>query len=350
VQKRSISLFISAFSLGYAFITRPTAILVLPALFVLLFFDRPAPSSFKEKAGSATRNIALFMIAFLPFILLTLWYNNYRFGSFFESGYGLIAARTGIDFFSGTPLLVGLKGFLVSPGKGFFYYSPIAVLSFFVAKSFYRRHPGPAVCFVCIMASYLLFLSKNIYWHGDIAWGPRYILAITPFFIIPLAELFGSPTWTQKQLMRKVTYAVLALSVIIQLAAVSISPDRYFLHLHNEQKIKFTAVAGEGAPSIVEPPPDIYFDWGKSPIVAQFRFVWDASQLAFARNKSALIDEKLKLSPKAYSFDYWWYCNYVQKGTYDSIGIAILLVIIVIYTSFILYKAMSDNRKHMTEW
>ena len=62
----------------------------------------------------------LFSIVFLPFVCLNLWYNYYRFGSVFETGYSLIAMKTGLDFFSGTPLLTGLSGLLISPGKGLF--------------------------------------------------------------------------------------------------------------------------------------------------------------------------------------------------------------------------------------
>ena len=65
----------------------------------------------------------------IPFYFagLVLWYNYYRFGSIFETGFQLLAAKTGIDFFSGTLFLTGLRGLLTSSGKGFFYCSPIAI-------------------------------------------------------------------------------------------------------------------------------------------------------------------------------------------------------------------------------
>jgi hypothetical protein len=87
--------------------------------------------------------MALFALAFLPFLGLSFWYNFYRFGSIFETGFSLIARRLGLDFFAGTPFLTGLGGFLISPGKGFFYYSPVAIL-FFFSISLFKRHMGLA--------------------------------------------------------------------------------------------------------------------------------------------------------------------------------------------------------------
>ena len=162
VKKKVLLLLLSAFSLGCAFVTRTTSVLVIPALFILLIVHCSKVSGFKSTVKLMTRDIVLFSIVFLPFLGLSLWYNYYLFGSIFETGYQLISTRCGIDFFTGTSLLTGQQGFLVSPGKGFFYYSPVAVLFFFSIKGFIKRHKGLGISFISFAIYTAVKLRKAV--------------------------------------------------------------------------------------------------------------------------------------------------------------------------------------------
>lgn len=337
VNKKFSRLLLSAVSLGVAFITRPTSILVMPSLLILIIVYYSKVSSFKTTVRLMARDVILFSIAFMPFIGLSLWYNYYRFGSIFETGYSLIAARTGIDFFTGSPLLRGLIGFLISPGKGFFYYSPVAILFFFSIKPFIKKHSELGISFIFIMISYLLFLSKNLNWHGDWAWGPRYILVITPFLIIPIAELFDSDTWREKNLLRAVVYSILAVSLVIQIAAVSVDFNKYFINLQIEENVKFTVAQGDGIQPIVEPPIETYFNWHKSPILAQFRFIYEiAGKIKDYKHleppEDATLVEKIKTEPIINVFDFWWVYKYFLDGSYSGFIVAIVLLLLAIYS------------------
>lgn len=344
VDKKVSHLMFSAVFLGVAFITRPTSILVIPSLFILIIVYYSKQSAFKTTVRLMARDVVLFSLAFLPFIGLSLWYNYYRFGSIFETGYSLIAARTGVDFFTGTLLLTGISGFLISPGKGFFYYSPVAILFFFSIKPFIKKHPELGISFIFIMISYLLFLSKNLNWHGDWAWGPRYILVITPFLIIPIAELFDSETWLKKNLLRVFVYFIFAVSLVIQTAAVSVDFQKYFLNLRFEKKIEFTVANGDGVQTIVEPPSETYFSWYKSPILAQFRFIYktagDMKDYKYSEPpENATLAEKIKTEPIINVFDFWWVYNYYLNGSYSGFIVAILLLMVTIYSASRLWKA-----------
>lgn len=348
INKKDSYLFLSSIFLGIAFITRLTSILVLLPLYILIIFYYLKKYNFKDTLRLVARNIALFSITFLPFVCLILWYNYYRFGSVFETGYSLIAARTGLDFFTGTSLLTGLNGFLASPGKGFFYYSPVAVFFFFSIKPFMRRHPGPAACFICIIISYLVFLSKNIYWHGDWAWGPRYLFVITPFLMIPIAELFDSIIWPKKALLRKVVYSIFTVSLLIQLAAVSVAFQKYFFDLRYEKKVQFTVVHGDGVQPIVEPPPETYFDWHKSPILAHFRFVHEiAGKIKEYRYteppKNSVLVEKIKVQPWINVFDFWWLYKYFLEGSFWGFIAAIFLFLLAVFSASRLWKAVNHE-------
>jgi hypothetical protein len=344
VTNRKISnLLLSAFSVGFAFITRPTSILVVPPLLVMLVFYSVKRLDRRTVIKMILRDSVMFSLVFLPFLGLSLWYNYYRFGSIFETGYQLIAARTGIDFFTGTPLLKGLSGFLISPGKGFFYYSPIAILFFFSIKPFFKKHRGLGIAFILIIVSYLLFLSKYVFWHGDWAWGPRLILVLTPFFILPVAGLIDSEIWQRSNIRRAAVYSVFILSLIIQIAAVSVYFQKYFFTLRAEEKVRFSKAFGNGVLPIVEPPTAIYFDWHKSPILLQFKFVYEIAKEIKNYRYLKLYDNvtyvyKEKASPYWNVFDFWWLYDYYFSKTCSGFIVAMTLLLVAFYTSFRLGK------------
>jgi hypothetical protein len=334
LNKNNPYLLLSAISLGIAFITRSTSILGILPIFVIVTVYYLKNSGVKTTVKLIPKDVFLFFLAFLPFICLTLWYNHYRFGSIFETGHLLRASHMGINFFTGTPLLTGLSGFLISPGKGFFYYSPVAIFFFFGIKSFFKKHLGLAICFIAMILSYLFFLSKNIYWHGDWAWGSRYLLVLTPFFIIPIAELFDSEIWLKRKVLKRLIYSIVVISLIIQLAAISVDFNKYFLDLRINKKIEFTIAHGDGVQPIIEPPIETYFNWHMSPILAQFRFINDIAKHVKNYRYSKHPDNatgKFKADPVLNVFDFWWIYHYFMNGSYSGFIVALLFLLITIY-------------------
>lgn len=346
--KQVTHLFLSALSIGIAFIARPNSILVMPSLFMLMVLHNSKEFDFKTEIWLAARSIAIFSLSLLPFIGLVLWYNYYRFGSIFETGFGLMAERLGVDFFTGTPLLTGLFGFLASPGQGFFYYSPVAILFFFSIRPFFRRHPIPALSFILIMTTYLLFYSKNEFWHGTSAWGPRYIFAVTPFLVIPIAELLDSPMWSTKKILRVSVYTISVISLVVQLAAVSVCPDKYFFDLHIREKVTFRKVSGEGVQPIIYPPSEIYFEWHRSPILSRFKIIremsWNMKDYKYSEpSKEASPEEKAKAALFMHVFDFWWLYMYYVRGPSAPVA-AIVLFLIAVFSASRLCKSVGDGK------
>lgn len=80
----------------------------------------------------------------------------------------------------------GLAGFLVSPGKSLFVFSPITILlipALFVRNPARRRERwlavGLLVSFVVVYAA-----VRGDLWHGGSGWGPRYMVPLTPFLVM----------------------------------------------------------------------------------------------------------------------------------------------------------------------
>jgi hypothetical protein len=353
-------LIISALCFGIAINIRLLSIMALPALLVLMGASCFTNCRFIKSSKVYLRNMVIFSVVLLPFAGLVLWYNYYRFGSIFETGFQLVAVRTGLDFFTGTPLLTGISGFLISPGKGFFYYSPISIFFFFTIIPFYKNHPWPAITFVLLIMTYLLFLSKNVYWHGDWAWGPRYLFPMTPLMIIPIAELLDSDMWlANRPGLTGLVSSVFAISLVIQVAAVSVHFYNYFIELPIHKTVPISTVRGVGVPTIYEPPPGIYFEWRRSPLLAQFRYVYKIG-MGLWENKSMQVPEakieentfkasssvdkqvihseigadsvKTEALPPFWIFDFWWvYLYFLYHNRTGFIVLLAFLVICMVY-------------------
>lgn len=345
-------LLVSALLLGLACTIRPTSLLIIPPLFLLNYLLYRRVSACKQTLKAVINDIALFFIVLLPFAGLVFWYNYSRFGSVFETGHALMAKRLGIDFFTGSPFLTGFSGFLLSPGKGFFYYSPVAVLFFFSVKSFSRKHFEVTICFIGVILLYLLFLSKNVYWHGDWAWGPRYIFVLTPFFIIPAAALFDSYFWLNNVFPKTLISSVLAVSLVIQLTAVSVHPYKYFYHLYFYDKLNFSVATGEGVQPIIEPPVETYFEWRRSPILAKFNYIHDIllhinSYHYKKLPKGTPVLDEIKVDPRMNVFDFWWLYKYFVEKSYTGFFAAGFIFLIGITSVSRLWRGVlnADNRE-----
>jgi len=320
---RTGSLLLSSASLGYAFLTRASAVLALPPIFVFLYCSRSGEVIPKKRIVAVLKDCAVYSLVFLLFVIIQLWYNFARFGSIFETGMTLMAQKAGIDFFTGTRLFTGLSGFLISPGKGFFFYSPIAVLIFFSLKGFYKRQRGLTFCIMGITVSYLIFLSKNLYWHGDWAWGPRYLLVITPLLMLPIADLVQNKFHREHKFIRYAIIGLFFVSIVVQVIGVSVDYQRYFMTLQAEKGVKFTLVGGNDVPVIFEPPPATQFEWDKFPIAYQVAYDWKILKNV----KGPLSLDEEKKAPDAQEkharpliFDFWWYA-----GAYSGFSLSAIL-------------------------
>ena len=151
-----------------------------------------------------------------------------------------------------------------------------------------------------------------MYWHGDWTWGPRFLHTITPFLIIPSAELLDS----DRRILRKpifsfLVYLVFFLSLAIQIVSVSVNIHKYFVHLQIDDHVSFSVEGGEGIPEIVEPPSGIYFSWEKSPILAQIKFFQEIGNqvMVYEYNDppvNASREENKRASLALNVFDFWW--------------------------------------------
>lgn len=167
-----------------AVLTRLDSAVALPAVLLV------AAGSFTRSDRRISAKVTALCLGVVAFLLLCSWIpiqNWLQFGSFFSSGYEDQAE--GIQF--NIPLLHALWIYVLSPGKGIFWYSPPLIAALFAWPLFFRKDRFLCLGFAWIVLAYLLIIGK---WQnlGGWCWGPRHLFQITPFLLFPIPLLFSS--------------------------------------------------------------------------------------------------------------------------------------------------------------
>lgn len=113
--------------------------------------------------------------------------NWVRFESVLTSGY-----HTAFDKGFSLPLARGVFYNLVSPYRSIFLYAPPVLLVFLGAAHFWKRHRGPLLLILAIIAYMFVLYSRWWAWHGGWCWGPRFYLPIVPLLVLPGLVYLGS--------------------------------------------------------------------------------------------------------------------------------------------------------------
>lgn len=216
-----LPLFLAGLAAGTALLVKPHAALVLPALGLYLLGRTPTgagwPTRLRLAAQTAATWMAGFGIAIVPLLLI----NAAIYGGPFMTGYS--AGRlSGLAL----PFMTGFTGMTISSGKGFLWYSPPVILALLGARAFFRRHRAEALTCLGIILIHLAFYARLSLWNGDWAWGPRYLLLILPFALLPaaafLAQARGRPRWQATI----VTIAIVGVAVQLLGTLVNFGWDR----------------------------------------------------------------------------------------------------------------------------
>ncbi|MFH2066217.1 MAG: phospholipid carrier-dependent glycosyltransferase [Pseudomonadota bacterium] len=168
----------SGIFIGLSFTTHVSAILFFP--FFLLYALYPYYEGV-HKLQRFCYPVICFCIGFGVFIILQMYYNYIRFGDIFEVG-----RRAEIVYSHFIYPWRSLYGLLFSAGKGLLFYNPIILLGILCWYSFYKKHKFLAIIFIFVIFFRVLFIASRSNWHGGFCLGPRHLLMIIPFFLLPI--------------------------------------------------------------------------------------------------------------------------------------------------------------------
>ena len=172
-------------------------------------------------ARSSCRRYCLFLAAVGVGILLSMAYNDLRFGSWIHDSRFRFAAERHFPVF-GNPL-TGFLTLLVSPGKSVFLYSPAVVIGLLGIRQLWRRKPVLATVIAASSVLLVLFLSCISFAGGDWCWGPRYLAPLLTMWA--LAFPFAPRVKGKRQL----AVALIAVGFVVQILALSVENQRFFL-------------------------------------------------------------------------------------------------------------------------
>lgn len=164
------------------------------------------------------RRAASFAAPVVAALAVIGWYNWVRFGDPLQTGQGLAPDYFGFSLFS---LPEGLAGFLASPGRSIFLFSPVLLAAIVGFRWFWRENRGVAIVVLALVGGNLLFYSAYRHWWGDYAWGPRFLVPVMAFLLLPLLPVLQR--WrTIPAAARCAVYGLVAVGVVVQLLDVSL--------------------------------------------------------------------------------------------------------------------------------
>ncbi|NQT94800.1 MAG: hypothetical protein HQ559_18735 [Lentisphaerae bacterium] len=131
------------------------------------------------------RYAVLWGTGMLPVLALLGWHNVARFGHVLDTGFRASAAEMQEQRFQSP--ITGLSGLLFSAGKGLLFYSPVAVIGALLWRKLHRERPVESTVWALMALSRILFLASFRDWHGGFCLGPRYLLNLFPYLLMPLA-------------------------------------------------------------------------------------------------------------------------------------------------------------------
>jgi hypothetical protein len=173
------------------------------------------------ESRSSCLRYGLFLAAVSVGVLLSLAYNDLRFGSYLENGKVRSITANAYPLF-GNPL-AGFLTLLVSPGKSIFLYSPPIVLCIMGMRSLWRRQREIAVAILLASLLLVLFLSCICFVGGDWCWGPRYLAVLVPLWALTF------PFISFNRVRRELAVAIIGVGVLVQVMALSVDTQRFFL-------------------------------------------------------------------------------------------------------------------------
>lgn len=169
---------LSGVMLGLALFTHTNSAMLAP------FF---AFYAWQLSTGNRSRFV-LWLAGYSIFALLLGYFNWFRFGNFLETGRGL-SEYNPVDWALPISTLFwkDLFGLLIGTGKGLFLFCPAVLLGFLTWKTFHRKHRSFSLMLLAMIGFVVLVAASYQYWHGGFCMGPRYLLMVIPFMLIPSA-------------------------------------------------------------------------------------------------------------------------------------------------------------------
>ncbi len=207
-----------------ALLSKEAALIFLPALILMAY---PGLKVFKGRRREVILIIGGLVVVALLLFLAVIFFRE-RFYLFWTRYQIPIRLRT---FMQGLPgAWYGVAGYLISPGKGIWWYSPVLIFAlgapFVLPRARWRESWLPLALTLWFALSYAAVRQGE--WHGGVGWGARYMLPLIPFLMLaalPLLDrMLNSTPWWPRAILTLVATA----GLIVQIGGVYVNIHSYY--------------------------------------------------------------------------------------------------------------------------
>ena len=251
-QRGYVNLGVAGVALGLAIAAHLVSILWLPFLAAIAWSSRDEP-------GGRRAALAAVLLGVLPSLIALGGFNFWRFGSFLETGRTvdpIAASQFGYGRF--TAPWRGLLGLIGGGTKGIVFSCPAVLLGISAWPSFHRRHRTISWALAAAALARLAFIASRSDWHGGFSHGPRYLVGLVPFLLIPVG------IWLDEAVRQGRTWRILGACVFgfgCVLVTWQLVASEYFTWLHTVRAMNDTAGVDVLAAD------RLYLDWALIPFV-----------------------------------------------------------------------------------
>ncbi len=224
-------------------------------LFIPFFLYYAGSLGRHGRGADRLRLAAAFLLGLAAVLGLLGAYNAVRFGSPFEDGRALSVMNANLYHAPWTgPWWTGLWGQILSAHKGLLLFCPAVVLGALGWRRLARRHGTLAWLIAGMAAARLLFIAAFNSWDAGFCVGPRYLVMLVPFLLLPAAALLSD-------LKGRTALRLLgAAALLCILQQYYFCTGEIFSYYHSVR----AAQAGAEAPLTDR---TLYLDWGTSPLL-----------------------------------------------------------------------------------
>jgi hypothetical protein len=200
-SSQSRYLLMSGAVLGFAFLIRNDTILfIVPLFFYFIFIS--IKNINKIKSLKIIKDISLFALPLTTSYIILKLLQLLVYGRSVDKSFSLPFHEPSFN-----PLL-HLFGLFFSPGVGLLIFCPILFTIFLSYFDFFKKNKFECIFFLSFITLFATFYINSAAWHGLNGWGPRYMMPIVAFLLLPLGFSI------QKRLNKKFIFILFGLGTL----------------------------------------------------------------------------------------------------------------------------------------